>query len=125
MSAKRASAWASARPKSKYGNQPVVINGEKYRSKKEARRHAELLVMARAGLVAGLCREVPFELAPGVKFKGDARAKPAVRYVADFVYTDITRGAVVVEDAKGMRTDVYKLKRHLMLAVLGIEVVEV
>ena len=109
---------------SKYGNQRVVVNGEKFRSKKEARRHGELLLLQRAGLVVGLVREVAFALAPGVKFSGDARAKPALRYVADFVYTDVALGRVVVEDCKGFRTDVYRMKRHLMLSVLGIEVAE-
>lgn len=45
-------------------------------------------------------------------------------YVADFVYKD-GHGRTVVEDAKGYRTDVYKLKKKLMLYVHGIEIMEV
>jgi hypothetical protein len=44
------------------------------------------------------------------------------RYRADFVYVE--SGARVVEDVKGFRTVVYKLKRRLMLACHGIEIKE-
>ena len=44
------------------------------------------------------------------------------RYRADFVY--IRGGRRVVEDAKGFRDRVYKLKRALMLACHGIEILE-
>jgi len=48
-----------------------------------------------------------------------------VRYKADFTYFDDTKGgAFVVEDTKGFRTEGYKLKRHMMKAVHGIEVLE-
>jgi hypothetical protein len=115
-------ALASAPPRSKYGNKPCVIDGEKYRSVREANRHQNLLLFERAGLIAGLRREVPFVLADRVQFSG--RWKPALRYVADFVYTSTTSGLVVVEDCKGVRTYVYRIKRHLMLAVHGITILE-
>lgn len=107
---------------SKYGNKPCEIGGEKYRSMREAARHQQLLRLEEQGYITHLKREEVFVLARGVKFKGDKRAKPPLRYVADFVYLRI--GQYVVEDCKGMRTPVYKLKRHLMLAMRGIEVIE-
>lgn len=121
LSPKPAPAWASQPKPSKYGNKPCVIGGEKYRSQREAKRHQQLLVLQRAGLVANLKREVPFQLAPSVRYAGK-RATPALRYVADFVYT--RDGAQVVEDCKGFRTEAYKVKKHLMLAVHGIELLE-
>ena len=45
-------------------------------------------------------------------------------YVADFVYKD-RDGRQVVEDAKGVHTPVYRLKKRWMLAEHGIEIVEV
>ena len=45
------------------------------------------------------------------------------RNIADFVY--YRRGIWVVEDAKGDRTDVYIIKRKLMLEKYGIEIEEV
>jgi hypothetical protein len=44
------------------------------------------------------------------------------RYRADFVYVE--SGKRIVEDTKGMRTDVYKLKKKMMLAILGIDIKE-
>lgn len=111
-----------ARKRSKYGNQPCEIGGQKYRSKREAARHQQLLSLEAAGLLANLRREVPFVLAPAVKIAG--RTKPALRYVADFVYTDTATGLEVVEDCKGMRTDVYRIKRHLMKTTHGVDIVE-
>ena len=49
----------------------------------------------------------------------------AATYIADFVYTE--NGKTVVEDVKSpaTRTDVYKLKKKLMLYKFGIEIREV
>lgn len=105
----------------KYRNEPVQIGAEKYRSKREAKRHQELLLLERCGDIERLRREVPFVLAPGVKL--DGRMKPPLRYVADFVYS--RQGQQVVEDAKGVRTPLYRAKRHLMASILGIEIQEV
>ena len=80
--------------------------------------------MQRAGHIAGLVREVPFILAPGVKIEGEKRKRPAIRYYADFVYSDAKTGKIVVEDAKGMQTPMYRLKKHLMATVHGIHVRE-
>ena len=68
-------------------------------------------------------RQVAFEIVKGVKFAGAARARPAIRYFADFVYQE--RGQQVIEDIKSPATanlPAFKLKRHLMLALLGLEV---
>ena len=46
--------------------------------------------------------------------------RPVNRYVADFVYME--KGVEVIEDVKGVLTTEFKLKRHLMKAVLGLEV---
>ena len=108
----------------KYRNKPCEVGGEKYRSHRERDRHQSLLLLQRAGKIAGLTREVPFELAPGVKIEGEPRKRPALRYVADFVYSDVETGRIVVEDAKGMQTPVYRLKKHLMATLRGIHVRE-
>ncbi len=108
----------------KYKNQPQVVGSETYRSKREMRRHQELLLLERAGRIRELQREVPFELAPKVKIDGEDRARPALRYMADYVYIDAD-GRLVVEDSKGMSTDVFRLKKHLMKSVHGIDVREV
>lgn len=107
----------------KYRNRPCQIGNEKYRSQREAKRHQDLLLLEKAGRISSLRREVPFELARGVRFSSAKRATPPLRYVADFTY--VKDGEYTVEDSKGMRTPLYKAKRHLMLAIHGIEVKEV
>lgn len=113
---------ASPPGKSKYGNKRCSIGAEKYRSQREARRHQELLLLERAGQVAGLSREVPFVLAPQARI--DGRLRPAIRYFADFVYTDVRKGVIVVEDCKGDRTYAYRIKRHLMMTVHRVAILE-
>jgi hypothetical protein len=110
----------------KYRNTPREVNGEKYRSKREMERHQVLLLLQKAGRISQLRREVPYVLAPAVKIAG--RTKPALRYFADFVYLEHsskTRDShEIVEDCKGVRTEVYRIKRHLMATVHGIEIRE-
>lgn len=109
----------------KYRNTRTEVDGITLDSKHEAARYRELRLLERAGLIAGLRVQVPYELAPSVRFSDEARAKPALRYVADFVYLDKKTGKTVVEDAKGVVTPEYRAKRHLMLHLFGIEVQEV
>jgi len=47
-----------------------------------------------------------------------------MKYVADFVYKDY-HGMIVVEDVKGVVTQVFRIKKHLMMHVHGIEIKEV
>ncbi len=78
-------------------------------------------MLERAGHIAGLTREVPFELAPAVVIQG--RKRPAMRYFADFVYSTAD-GKIVVEDAKGVRTEGYRIKRHFMKHIHNIDILE-
>ena len=107
----------------KYGNKPCQVGADKYRSQRERDRHQSLLLLQHAGKIAGLTREVPFILADRVKIDGEKRARPAVKYVADFIYSTAD-GRQVVEDAKGFQTPLYRLKKHLMATVHGISVME-
>jgi hypothetical protein len=107
----------------KYRNKPCTVGTEKYRSHRERDRHQTLLLLEKAGHIAGLTREVAFELAPGIKLRGEPRARPALRYVADFVYSTAD-GQTIVEDAKGMQTQAYRIKKHLLATIHGIHVQE-
>lgn len=107
----------------KYKNKKVVNDHGTFDSTREWRRYIDLMLLQKSGKISGLARQVKFELVKGVKFAGAARAKPAIRYFADFVY--IENGRRVVEDAKGFRDEKYILKKHMMLAFHGIEIREV
>lgn len=109
--------------KARKGNKYHAERSGGYASRKEQRRAAELQLMQRAGLISSLREQVPYELIPAQRDADGKLLERACRYVADFVYTD-KDGRTVVEDTKGVRTDVYRIKRKLMLQVYGILISE-
>jgi hypothetical protein len=120
MSARDAASLQGKPKRSKYGAKRTEFDGIVFASKAEATRYQELRVLERKGLISDLELQPVFELAPAVKL--DGKTKPALRYVADFRYCDKVHHGSVVEDVKGMQTQVFRIKRHLMKTVLGIEV---
>ena len=111
--------------KSKYGARKTELDGMVFDSNHEARRYAYLKTLERAGEISGLERQVKYILVPA-QAGGDGKiVERAVIYVADFVYRDAHSGETVVEDAKGMRTRDYIIKRKLMRYVHGIRIREV
>lgn len=113
-----------AKPKrSKYRNKRVVVHGLKFDSQREADRYFALHDRQGRGEINKLERQVAFVLAPSVRLEGEKRAKPALRYIADFVYEE--RGQRVVEDFKSRITEresAFRIKRHLLKAVHGIDI---
>lgn len=109
----------------KYGNKKVEVNGIVYDSKKEMRRHQELLLMEQAGEIKDLQTQVKFELIPAQRVDGKV-VERAVTYIADFVYTK--DGHVIVEDTKNpylRKEPRYVIKRKLLLWVHGIRIREI
>lgn len=97
---------------SKYKNKKLYVNGgEKFDSKREYERWMGLHYEQATGMIKDLRRQVRFELQPSYKKNG--KTIRAITYVADFVYYDNIKGKIIVEDSKGYRTDVYKLKKKL------------
>ena len=112
--------FTPAKP-SKYRNRKVWVDGILFDSKAEAKRWSALKAEEKAGRISCLMRQVSYTLVPGVRFAGVKRPTPALRYIADAVY--VRDGKVVVEDTKGgPLTQAFKIKRHLMLAIHGIDV---
>ena len=108
----------------KFRNERTEIDGIKFASRHEANRYIELKYMERAHLITDLQLQRVFTLIGEQRDnKGKILERP-VKYIADFVYKD-ANGKTVVEDAKGLRTDVYKIKRKLMLMIYGIQIQEV
>lgn len=108
--------------KRKYGNRKVTVGGETFDSRREYQRWCELKLLEKAGKIHDLFRQVKFELIPA-QYENGKCVERAVNYYADFVYWE--GDAMVVEDAKGMRTDAYILKRKLMLHLHGVKIREV
>jgi hypothetical protein len=99
---------------SKYRNSPTIVDGVRYASKAEARRGAELALLQRAGKIGDLVRQPRFPL----KVNGQL----VCTYVADFTYR-LNAGETVVEDVKGVETEAFKIKRKLLRALQGVEIV--
>lgn len=106
----------------KYRNKKVVWEGQTFDSKAELTRYMTLLSLVRAGAIRDLTRQVSFVLAPQVVIQG--KPKRSLTYRADFSYIDCKTGEQVVEDKKGALTEVYKIKRHLMKSIHGIDILE-
>ena len=101
---------------SKFKNIPKRVDGILFQSTKEARRYTELKALQQAGVIRDL------ETQP--KYRLDVNGVHVTSYYADFKYFDNERKQEIVEDVKGIRTQLYILKNRLMLAVHGIEVEE-
>jgi len=114
VASRRAKYCAQCRPPGKYRNKSVVVDGFRFDSKKEAARWVELKALGAAGLLDELTRQVRFPII--------INKQKVCDYVADFTY--VIDGTRVVEDVKGRRTDVYKLKKKLMKACYEVEVEE-
>lgn len=102
--------------KSKYNAVKTEIDGIVFDSKKEAQRYKELKLLEQVGEITNLRLQVPYVLIAKSKY-----GMP-IRYIADFVYEE--NGNEIVEDTKGYRTDVYKIKRRLMAEKYGIKIKE-
>lgn len=120
----RARLQTQAKP-SKYKNVKTVVDGITFDSKKEAARYSELKLMEKAGLIQNIGLHPSIEL---VAHNSSTKAGIGVgRYVADFMYWDIKRHIIVVEDVKSSatKTAVYLLKKLLVKACHDIEITEV
>jgi hypothetical protein len=111
------------RPVSKFGNRRTVVDGITFDSAKEARRWQQLGLEERAGHIYDLKRQVPFSITAVAAATGERKA--VAKYFADFTYMRIQNDGdhvFVVEDTKGVQTDVFKLKRKLVEHEHGIEI---
>jgi hypothetical protein len=102
---------------SKYRAVRTTVDGVTFASRAEANRWQELRLLERAGHIADLEYQPRYPL----RVNGIVVAT----YVADSRYRDVLRDRLVVEDVKGVRTPVYRLKKKLMRACHGIDITEV
>ncbi len=101
----------------KYGNKKVTVQGIKFDSKWESERYLYIKSLERAGRVRNLELQVRFAL--------EVNGQKICTYIADFRYEKENINGdweTIVEDAKGVETPEFKLKKKLMKACLGIEI---
>lgn len=104
------------RPRSKYGAVRTERGGRSFASKREADRYSDLVLKERAGQIRNLRCQVPVPIL--------VNGEEVTRWVADFVYEEAPDWAVIHEDCKGYRTDLYKLKAKLVRVAAGIVIRE-
>lgn len=121
--------------KNKYGNKKIETAEGAFDGKYEWQRWLFLKDAEKRGEISNLRRQVTFTLLPKqyttevvhLKTKDKVVQKFAehpVTYLADFVYEKFMYG-LVVEDFKGVKTDVYSIKKKMMLYFHGISIREV
>jgi len=103
--------------KHKYHAKATTVDGINFDSKRESRRYGELQLLERAGLIRNLTLQPSFELLP--KMPGQR----AIIYVADFAYEELVPSRYeedswvrIVEDSKGFRTRVFRMKEKMFHA---------
>lgn len=100
----------------KYRNVKTVIDNITFDSKKEAARYCELKLLEKANLIRNLTLQTKHPiLINGVK---------VCTYISDFDYYDREKLKWITEDVKGVKTASYNIKKKLMEAVYGINVLE-
>lgn len=97
---------------SKYRNQPMIYNGIRYHSKKEAEYAQSLDLLQRTGDLKWWTRQVPFYLPSGIKL------------VVDF---GLCRkdGTFHLVEVKGMETQLWRVKMKLLKHFYPLAEVEV
>jgi len=107
--------------KGKYNAQGEHINGHWFASGAEGKRYLQLIAMEEQGKISRL------ELQPTYQIM--IKGKHIANYRADFRYAVLsdTGGIsyIIVEDVKGMITDVYTMKKKLVEAIYELQINEI
>lgn len=106
----------------KYRAHPTVIEGIRFASQREGARYLELRLLEKAGHICELELQPKFPVYVCRRQNGELHE--AFRYVADFRYREGADKRLVVEDVKGMRTAIYRLKKKAVELQYGIEIRE-
>ncbi len=105
---------ALLKKKPKYRNEKTNIGSIAFDSKKESQRYKDLKLMEKAGVITA------FILQPKIPII--INGKRICYYIGDFGY--FKDGVQIIEDCKGFKTSVYRLKNKLIKALYNIEILE-
>ena len=108
---------------SKYHNKKVIYKGIKFDSKKEMQRYKDLELLESTDYICNLELQKKFLLQEGYTNAKGKKIRP-IYYIADFYYFDLLKEKWVVEDTKGVRTEVYKLKKKLFEYIYNLTIDE-
>lgn len=99
----------------KYNNTKTEYDGIMFDSKKELYMYVALKKWLDEGRIENLELQKTYELQPrfSIRKGKELRINRPITYTPDFVFFDKLEGRVRVLDAKGMKTETYKLKKKL------------
>lgn len=100
---------------SKYNAKKSTVDGHTFDSIREAERYSELKLLEKGKEIRNLVLQPRFLLQDEFFDKNGVKHKK-IEYVADFLYID-KAGRNIVEDVKGVLTDVYKIKKKMFLKI--------
>lgn len=110
----------------KYNAKAITVDGIKFHSTGEAKRWSELQLLVRSGEIIRLRRQVPIDLCFTNHSQDLVRITTpsgrCMRYVADFEYFDAAKNKTILEDFKGFDTEASLIKRALVKAFYGLDI---
>ena len=99
----------------KYGAVKTTVDNIRFDSKRESERYSELKLLFKAGHIHNL------EIQPRFDFKIDG--KHMFTYRGDFAYFEGDRR--IIEDVKGVKTAIYKLKKKIIEKAFSVRITEI
>lgn len=101
-----------SRKNAKYHSKKEICDGITFDSKSECNRYRQLKVLERTGEIAGLKLQPSYLLQEGFQGNNGKSYRP-IYYRGDFRYLEKSTGHIVVEDVKGVETQVFRLKEKM------------
>ena len=90
----------------KYKAKKTIVDGITFDSMKESKRYVQLKELEKSGKITDLQLQVKYILFDKSKYGRK------LSYIADFVYLN-DKNEEVIEDVKGFKTPVYRLKKRV------------
>jgi len=98
----------------KYHARKTEVNGITFDSKLEADRFEQLLWLEKGGAIRDLKLQPEFQISQGWVNPETGEKIKSRFYKGDFMYCDLERERIIVEDTKGMETAEFRLKWDLV-----------
>lgn len=127
----------------KYRNVKVVVDGKTFGSKAEAKRYGELKLLKYAGEIPWficqykipitvndvfVCYYIADFMYPTKDYLGSFK-EPVQKFIpfpiSSNAFNEIFFKGLAVEDVKGVKTALYILKKKLVKAIYGIDIIEI
>lgn len=108
----------------KYNAKKTMVDGILFSSKSEANYYSKLVLLKRMGEITHIELQPKYEIIKPYPHPVTGKKVRGTYYIADFLVT-YADGRKELVDIKGVRTEVYKLKKKLFEQQYGIQIVEV